>query len=241
VSHEIGILQPGFLPWLGFFEQMHRVQTFVVLDDVQHTKQDWRVRNRIRSDSPEGFTWLSVPVRKHRVEAQVRDIEVSYDHDWTRKHLNLIHQYYAKAPYFEAVFPELKRILGMKPASLVDLDMQLTVMIASFFSISAQIVYSSSLRVPGRKTEKLVNICKAVEATALYDGWSAQNFIEQGLFEQAGIGLVYQKYVPLAYPQMYSPFMGYLSALDLLLNCGPDSLSVLVDGAATVVAVPSRS
>lgn len=241
MSHEIGVLQPGYLPWLGFFEQMHRVQTFVVLDDVQHTKQDWRVRNRIRSDSPEGFTWLSVPVRKHRSDARISEVEVSYDHDWTRKHLNLIRQHYSRAPFFEAVFPELKRILGAKPASLVELDMQLTEMIASFFSISARVVYSSSLNVPGRKTEKLVNICKALDATALYDGWSAQNFIEPDLFARSGIGLVYQKYDPVVYPQMYSPFVGYLSALDLLLNCGPDSLSVLVDGATTVVAVPSRS
>lgn len=237
----IGILQPAYLPWLGFFEQVQRVDAFVILDDVQHTKQDWRNRNRIRACGAEGFAYLTVPVKKAPVETRVKDILVAYDQKWVARHLNLLKAHYARASHFDEHLPGLQAILELRLESLVDLNMRLTDWLMRSFGFSTPMVFSSSLNVPGRKTEKLINICRAMEATDLYDGWSAQNFIDPEDFLTARLGLHYQKYTPVEYPQQYEPFVPYLSAVDVLFNCGPASGEIIRRGAQVFTAAPSPS
>ena len=101
----IGILQPVFLPWLGYFEQMARVDHFVFLDDVQYTAQDWRNRNRIKTAS--GSIWLTVPVKGHPLGALIRGIEINQEQKWLRKHLLSIEQNYRNCPHFQPFFREL--------------------------------------------------------------------------------------------------------------------------------------
>lgn len=235
----IGILQPAYLPWLGFFEQVQRVDLFVILDDVQHTKQDWRTRNRIRTAGEEGFTYLTVPVKKAPADTLVKDILVAYDQKWIARHLNLLRANYASAPHFDEHLPALRQALETKPERLVELDMLLTQALARAFGLATPMRFSSELGVPGRKTEKLINICKAVGATDLYDGWSAQNFIDPEDFRAANLGLHYQKYTPVEYPQRFAPFVPYLSAVDALFNCGPQCPELIRQGAQVVTAAPS--
>lgn len=237
----IGILQPAYLPWLGFFDQLQRVHLFVILDDVQYTKQDWRTRNRIRTAGAEGSSYLTVPVKKAPVETLVNGIFIDYNQKWISKHLNQLKAHYGRAPYFEAYFPGLRAILETRPEALVDLDTRITAWLMQVFAIQTPTVFSSSLNVTGRKTEKLINICIATGATDLYDGWSAQNFIDPEDFRAAGIGLHYQKYTPVEYPQQYFPFIPFLSAVDLLFNCGPQSPEIIRRGAHVATAVPSPS
>ena len=235
----IGILQPAYLPWLGFFEQIQRVDAFVILDDVQHTKQDWRTRNRIRAGVDEGFAYLTVPVKKAPVETLVKDVLVAYDQKWIPKHLNLLRANYARAPHFEEHFQGLRQVLETRPERLVELDMRLTEYLARAFGLSTPTLFSSQYDVPGRKTEKLINLCQAVGATDLYDGWSAQNFIDPEDFRAANLGLHYQKYTPVEYPQQYAPFLPFLSAVDALFNCGPACPAIIRRGAEVFTAVPS--
>ena len=102
----IAILQPVYLPWLGYFEQMAVADHFVFMDDVQYTRHDWRNRNRIKTAA--GSIWLTVPVRKHPRDALIRDVEINYSENWPRKHLRSIEISYRKCPYFEPLFRELE-------------------------------------------------------------------------------------------------------------------------------------
>lgn len=229
-SHKtIGILQPGYLPWVGFFDQMARVDLFVYLDDVQFTKADWRTRNRILARN--GPVWLSVPVKKAPVNTRIKDIEISYSQKWVQKHLNLIRENYKKAPYFEPLFSELSKTIKEKPARLIDLDATLVNVLKGFLNIDTPILNSSELNAAGNKTDKLINLCKATGATRLYDGYSARDFIEPEKFRCSGIELHYQKYSPVPYTQMFGEFVPYLSVVDLCFNKGPESLSIILGGA----------
>ncbi len=146
----IGILQPGYLPWLGFFEQMDRIDKFVILDDVQYTKADWRSRNRIRVDNEEGYVFLTAPVRRTAVNAKIRDMEIDYSHKWVKRHLNLLKHNYRDAEYFDEYFPRMEEVYSKRPKYLIDLDMALAHVIAQGFGITTHIVFSSSLDAPGQ-------------------------------------------------------------------------------------------
>lgn len=228
----IAILQPGYLPWLGFFEQMDRAGVFVYLDDVQYTKADWRSRNRIRIPAEPGWAWLTVPVRAGPTGRLIREVKIDYQQKWVARHLNLIRANYCRAPFFDRFFPALRDILESKPELLMDLDVSLAGFLAESFGIHPRIKFSSGCAAPGRKTEKLLNICLAERAGTLYDGESSRNFMDEPLMQKHGIRVVYQIYHPPPYPQQSTPFIPFLSALDLLLNCGPAGLGVIRAGAS---------
>src|SRR5437763_192566 len=104
------VLQPGYLPWLGFFDQLRRSDVVVYYDDVQYDKHGWRNRNRIKA--PSGPQWLTVPVRHAGLGwPRIADVEIEPDTPWARKHLGTIQQYYARAPFTPRYLPELADVL----------------------------------------------------------------------------------------------------------------------------------
>src|SRR4030042_462417 len=122
MSKIIGILQPGCLPWLGFFEQIHRSDIFVVYDDVQYDKNGWRNRNRIKTQK--GFEWLTVPVHAS-ISREVSEIEIDNNQDWQRKHIKALKINYSRALYFNKYWPIFEKILNQKWEKLIDLDVAL--------------------------------------------------------------------------------------------------------------------
>jgi hypothetical protein len=120
-SKVIVVLQPGYLPWLGFFDQMRRADIFVYYDDVQFDKHGWRNRNRIKS--PDGAHWLTVPVRRARLDQRILDVEIDNRAAWARKHVGSIRQFYASAPFLDRYLPELAALLERRWKLIVDLDL----------------------------------------------------------------------------------------------------------------------
>ncbi len=226
----VSILQPGYFPWLGFFEQLAKVDLFIYLDDVQYTKGDWRNRNRIRNQGKQGWTWLTVPVCHDFVECKIYDVKINYTQKWIERHINLVYQNYNKAPFFNRYFSAFKEVLTSRFDRLIDLDIASVKFMADTFGIKTSTVLSSDYRVSGSKTEKLINLCLAVGATKLYDGESAKRFLNEQNLSDAGIQVEYQHYCPRPYPQQIKPFIPYLSALDLLMNCGPQGLEAILLG-----------
>lgn len=224
---KIGILQPGYLPWLGFFEQVYRSDTFVLYDDVQFDKNSWRNRNRIKT--ADGPLWLTVPVRHkgHTVQTLLQT-EIIDDKRWPRKHLNSLTVHYAKAPYFDRYRDELSSILQQDWKYLVDLDIALIRYLLKELGITTPLVRSSVLGVPGNKTERLVAICKELNATSFYEGAAGRDYIDENKFNEQGITIEYQEYRHPVYPQLHGEFMPYLSIVDLLFNCGDESLSITI-------------
>lgn len=222
----VGILQPGYLPWLGFFEQLYRSDVFVILDDVQYDKHSWRNRNRIKT--AQGPAWLTVPVLTHgQGRPLTRDVGIDPRSSWRKKHLDTIRQSYGRAPFGEWAIAGIEEAYARQWDRLLDLDLFLIGALGRLLGFERKIELSSSLDVQGRSTERLVAICRAVGATAFYEGAAGRDYLDVSLFEANGVALEFQSYRHPEYPQQHGAFVPYLSVFDLLANCGPGSLDVL--------------
>lgn len=220
------ILQPGYLPWLGFFDQMRRSDVFVYYDDVQYDKHGWRNRNRIKTAS--GPQWLTVPVlHSGRGLPSIADVEIDTRTPWVRKHLASIRQAYAAAPFLSRYMPELEELLGRRWERLVDLDLALVDLISRWLGLERQVARSSELGIAGERSERLLRICQHFGAKSYLSGDSAKDYLDVGLFERNGIQVAWQRFLHPTYPQLHGEFVPYLSAIDLILNCGDRSLAVL--------------
>jgi hypothetical protein len=179
----IAIMQPGYLPWLGFFELMYNCDLFVLLDDVQYTKKDWRNRNRIRTK--DGWIWLSAPVlTKNKRFQLMNEVEINNSVDWKRKHLRAIEINYHRAKYFKNYFPSLVEKYSYDWDYLVDLDIVLIGWLKDALKIITPIIRSSLLVTQGKKEEKIINICKKLNAKELYDSKAAHDILELEKFKK---------------------------------------------------------
>ena len=227
MSKTIAILQPGYIPWLGFFEQMAYADLFVYMDDVQYTRKDWRSRNQIKVNG-QGH-WLSVPVKKMPLGTKLAEIEISYDEPWQQKHLSSIRLAYCNTPFFQPLFDEVSAQIEVAPKYLWQLDVALAAVMARHLSIQTPIAYSSSApRITADKNARIVEICKYFEADYLYDGKSAADFIDTSLFDAQGVKVVFQDYKHPIYAQGAGDFVPYMSALDLLFHAGPSARDILL-------------
>jgi hypothetical protein len=225
-SMRVTILQPSYLPWLGFFEQMHRSDQFVLYDDVQFTRRDWRNRNRIRVQ--EGSVWLTVPViQKNKYEQSLLETKIDNSTPWKRKHLETIRCHYSKAPFFDLHFPWCEKIFNSEWNFLLDLSLETIQYLKGQLKINTPLLRSSELGGTGDKTDRLISICKQLGATQYLSGESARNYISEKDFSDQGIELEYQEYQHPEYPQRYKGFVPFLSTIDLLFNCGDKSLKFL--------------
>jgi hypothetical protein len=220
------VLQPGYLPWLGFFDQMRRSDVFVYYDDVQFDKHGWRNRNRIKT--PAGPLWLTVPVRHTGLgQPRIVDTQIDGTTPWARKHLRTIRQYYARAPFLDRYLPQLEEQLERDWTHIAELDIALADLLARWLSLEPRIYRSSELGVAGDKSERLLNLCRHFGATRYLSGDAARDYLDVELFSRHGVAVEWQNYRHPVYPQQHGEFVPFLSALDLLLNCGDDSASIL--------------
>jgi hypothetical protein len=220
------VLQPGYLPWLGFFDQMRRSDIFVLYDDVQFDKHGWRNRNRIKS--PAGPHWLTVPVLAASGPKRIHEIEIDNRLPWARKHLGTIKQFYAKAPYLKRYLPELDELLAARRwERLVDVDMAVTEMLCGWLGVKSTWLRSSELGIGGEQSGRLLNFCLHFGARRYLSGNAAQTYLDLELFAKHGIEVEWQNYQHPVYPQQHGEFLPFLSALDLLLNCGSESAAII--------------
>jgi WbqC-like protein family len=226
------VLQPGYLPWLGFFDQMRRADVFVYYDDVQYDTHGWRNRNRIKTQH--GPLWLTVPVRHSGLsKPRILDIAIDARTSWAKKHVASIRQAYASARFAKQYVPALEEVLTGPWERIVDLNLAVADLLAGWLGIRPRVERASALGIGGGQTERLVNICRHFGATRYLSGSAARDYLEVGLFESNGIAVEWQDFTHPVYPQLHGEFVPYMSAIDLLLNCGDESRAVL-EGASHV-------
>lgn len=222
---KIAILQSNYIPWKGVFDMINQVDVFVFYENVQYTRHDWRNRNRIKTS--QGLKWLTVPIKKVNQKAKIFEVEISNNEDWQRKHYNLIRENYSKAPYFKDYHFIIEEIYFKKKwDKLSDLNIYSTKLLADVLGIKTQFINSIELEIHEEKTgktDKIIQICKKLDATCLLDGPAAKNFILENKFKEASIKLEYIKYEYPEYKQLYGEFDHYVTVLDVIFNCGKDS------------------
>jgi WbqC-like protein family len=223
----LATIQPSFLPWLGYLEQMSAADIFVYLDDVRYTRQDWRNRNRLlnAAGKPE---YLTVPVRADSDRQLIKDTLIAEGPNWSRKMTNKLKAWYARAPHAQQYLPHLNDILGRKHKRLVDLNYDVMELLTDAYGISTPTVRASDAAISATdKNQRLIDLCRHYKADVLYDGAAAANFIDLALFRNAGVTVIFQNYKPQPYMQGPHPFVSHLSSMDALLWCGEGARDVL--------------
>ena len=227
------ILQPSYIPWRGYFHQIHKADLFIFYDDVQYDKNGWRNRNRIKT--AQGTQWLTIPVRTKGSVTEgtpIKDIPISWDKPWNLHHWRAIQFSYRKAPFFDLYEEYLGAIYAQQPALLADFTIQTTIDLARKIGIEhTRFMRSSELEnISGEKTDRLISILKQAGADHYISGPAAKDYIESQKFQDAGIRLEYMVYDYPEYPQLHPPFDPQVSIIDLLLMTGSRALSYIAGG-----------
>ncbi len=220
------VLQPSFLPWLGHLDQYDWDDQFILYDDTQFDKNGWRNRNRILT--PNGMTWLTVPVITKGLDKPLNtEVRINNSQRWQKKMLSTVRQSYSKAPFFKDYFPGLESILSASHEMLLDLNLATFRWITECLGLPWKVQRSSELGIPGRKTERLVAICEKFKATDYLTGDAARDYLDEVQFKAAGVKVHWHNYEHPEYDQGGQEFVPYLSVVDLLFRKGPESLGIL--------------
>ncbi|MEC7640649.1 MAG: WbqC family protein [Nitrospinota bacterium] len=226
---KIVILQPSYLPWLGYFDQMARCDQFVFLDDVQFTRRDWRNRNKIRTVND--WAWLTVPIlQKNKFDQTLAQAKIDNSISWRDKHREAIRHNYVKTPFFDLYFPYFESILNKEWRFLVDLCLETTLHLKGILKITTPTLRSSEAGVEGKRADKILKLCKKLGASYYLSGDSAEDYLAPVVedFLRNGIQLEYHNYEHPCYSQRFPGFLPYLSVIDLLFNHGDQSLGILL-------------
>ncbi|MDC3379283.1 WbqC family protein [Planctomycetota bacterium] len=220
---DVAVLQPSYLPWLGYFDLVALADTFVIYDDVQFDRGGWRNRNRLlgHNGAPQ---WLTVPVQiKGHMSASLREVQLPNDR-WAKKHAATLRAVYGRAPHFEWCYPALETfLLGHHYTRLLDLCLEGHRVLADLLGVQTPVRLSSELGFAGAgRTERLVEICRLLGASRYVSGDAARAYMDEPQWASAQIELAYHGYPHPAYAQRGKhAFVSHLSVVDALMFAGP--------------------
>ena len=232
----VTIHQPEHLPWLGFFHKVDQADRLVILDTFQYRKNYFQNRNRILG--PAGPQWLTVPVLvKGHTSGRIREIAINNATEWRAKHWRTISQCYGRHPFFAEHAPFLEDLYARPWRMLADLNEHIIRHFIRALGITTEVLRASDLDVHGARSELLLDICSKTGADTYLAGQTGREYLDERIFDQAGVRVAYHAFSHPVYPQRSSEgFVSHLSTLDLLLNRGPASLDVIRSAQAAPVA-----
>lgn len=215
----VAILQSSYVPWKGFFAQIGLVDEFILYDDVQYTKGDWRNRNLIKTDNETG--WLTIPVLLNgRFGQKILDVEIA-DRRWAFRHWRTIQTVYARAPHFRSLAPALERLYETASTErlLTNVNELFIRALCDLLEIQTKITRSSEYELRGDRNERLITLLQQAGSTSYLSGPSAKAYVNGQRFCDAGISVQWMDYSRFPeYAQLYSPpFVHEVTILDLLL------------------------
>lgn len=220
----VTIHQPQFMPWIGYFDKMEQADVFVYLDNVQFKKNEWQNRNRLKT--AQGWQWLTVPVL-HNFPQTILEVGINDEVDWKSKHLNALATNYSKAPFYKQYWGQFKEFYEKDWRKLVDINIGSVELLKNLMGVNVKAVLASELKTTGDSTQRLVEICKEIGADTYISGPDGVKYMDIALFEKNDIKVVFHDFHHPVYAQLYGDFISHLSVVDLLFNCGPNSLETV--------------
>lgn len=218
----IAILQSNYIPWKGYFDMINMVDEFIIFDDAQYTKNDWRNRNKIKTS--QGVQWLTIPARQVDLEQKIQDTKIT-DLKWNIKHWRSLVQNYSKSKYFneyKGIFEKL--YLESSEEYLSKINYKFIAAVCQILEIKTKLRWSSEFDLIDGQTEKLLGICKQAGATSYLSGPAAKDYFDEDLAAQEGIAVEWMDYSGYPeYEQLHQPFEHGVTILDLIFNEGPNA------------------
>jgi hypothetical protein len=222
--------QPLFLPYLGHFAKIADSDIFVYLDTVSYSKWGWKSRNKIRTS--EGWLWLVVPIlTRGQHNQRLNQVKIDNSQKWKKKHLKAIEMAYSKAPFFESYIDFFRDVYKMEWIYLSDLNEKFIHFFIKELGINVEFIKASSLpfSLEGEKSDLVLDLCKKMKADVFIFGKTGKTYAKVQDFESSGIKIIFQEYTHPEYFQVHGEFIPYMSIIDLLFNCGPKSLEILMN------------
>lgn len=218
--------QPAYIPWLGLVDKIAQADTFVSFDRVQYLPKEFQNRNRIKT--AHGPIWLTVPVHRkgYRVKP-LNEILVNNELPWRRRHWRSIQMAYGKAPFFDQYAHALEEFYAFEWRRLADLNEAMLQWLLAELGVDVTFLRASDHDFQGTKSELVLDMCRRLGATTYIFGALGRDYADVAAFEAAGVEVRFQDYQHPVYSQLHGAFVPNLSVLDLLLNCGPDSLRII--------------
>ena len=220
---KVAIVQSNYIPWKGYFDMIAAVDEFILYDDMQYTRRDWRNRNQIKT--PQGLVWLTVPVQvKGKYHQKIRDTEIDGT-EWAALHWKSLVQNYRRAPHYQDVASWLEPLyLGESCTHLSHLNRRFIEAICQYLGIRTRISNSWDYTLVDGKTERLADLCAQAGGSEYISGPAAKDYVDEQVFADMGIRLTWFNYTGYPeYPQLWGEFCHGVSILDLLFNCGQDA------------------
>ena len=213
------------MPWLGYFDKILKSNIFVFLDNVQFKKNEFQNRNKIKT--AQGWMWLTVPVT-YKYPERMDEVQINNRVDWRKKHVKTLAINYQKAPYFHAHFPELERFYAGNSESISAVNRESVIMLLKLLGVDKETAVASAMGdLPEEPSERLATICESMGADIYLSGAGGRAYLDLEPFNKRGISVAFQTFKHPVYPQLYGDFIPNLSLLDLVMNCGPDSLNIV--------------
>lgn len=232
--------QPEYLPYLGFFYKMAKADKFVLVDYIQFSTGGFQNRNRIRSASDNrGWAWLTVPViSSGKGYQKISDVEIDNSVNWGRQHWKAIYFNYRKTPFFNTYEDFFKKLYSKKWQKLVDLNEAIIYYLKDKLEIKTPVIKASENKLEGRRTDLWIGLCKEFGADACLTGSGSKkvggkSYIGEEKFEENNLKHILSDFKHPVYPQRFKPFIENMSAIDLLFNCGPESLEIIKSSSKT--------
>lgn len=228
---KVVVTQSNYIPWKGYFDALFLADEFILLDDVQYTRRDWRNRNKIKV--PNGTQWLTLPVEvKGKFDQRICDTKIS-DPAWSVDHWKTLQNFYARARHFPTYAPQIEALYrtAADEPYLSRVNRIFLEGISGLLGFSPKISWSTDYELSAGKNERILSLCRQAQATDYYSGPAAKSYLDETLFRDQGIQVHYFDYSGYPeYTQLHPPFTHEVTVLDLLFNEGPQALNYLKAG-----------
>lgn len=213
----VTIHQPDFIPWLGFFDRWERSDLFIILDDVQFIRRGWQHRDKIKTR--DGVVWLTVPViKKGRYDQLVREVRIDNSRNWKDKHLRTIKCAFRGCVNFGGVYEKLKEVYENDYDLLVDFNIDLLKVLSGILGVKTPTVRSSQFGLISSRSQRLIELLNLEHATDYLTGTGSREYLDEELFRNSGINVIWQDFEHPVYEQLYGGFVPNLSVIDYLMN-----------------------
>ncbi|WP_420408242.1 WbqC family protein [Hoeflea sp.] len=224
------ISQSMYFPWVGMLEQIRLADVFIHYDDVQFTRRAFS--HRIKVKTPNGTSWMTVPLQEHSRGPAIDEVKIQPPTVWADRHLALLDASIRGAPFEEDAKEIARSVLQVEHETVRDVARASMLSLCRYFEIdrTTRFVDSRDLGIGGSGSDRILNLVQAVGGTDYVTGHGARNYLDHEMFEAKGISVSYMDYQCTPYPQLHGPFTPYVTALDLVANCGRDGIRSIASG-----------